>query len=933
MPIDYNKTINLPETDFPMRASLPEREPQMLKDWEDKKTYEALLERNEGKPLFVLHDGPPYANGDIHVGTALNKTLKDFIIRYKNMSGFKAPFVPGWDTHGLPTELKARKKAGAEKDSDYSAVEIRKICKEFAEGYIDDQRTQFKRLGGIGEWKNPYITLLPEYEATQIEIFAEMACKGLIYKGLKPVYWCCDCNTALAEAEIEYEDKASDSIYVKFKVSDDKGLFTAKGIDIDKTYFVIWTTTAWTLPGNVAISLGPDFIYNIVKAKDEYYVIAKELTESTMAAAAIEGYEIVTEFNGSDLELMETEHPFMDRKSLIITGNHVTLESGTGCVHTAPGHGMEDYDVCKGYPQLEIIVPVNNRGVFTEEAGQFAGLKIKTAGRDVINCLTEKSLLLCETKITHQYPHCWRCKKPVIFRATKQWFCSVDDIKEGALSEIKKVNWFPAWGEDRISSMVSERKDWCISRQRKWGVPIPVFYCAECNTPLINRDVFNKVADIFRKEGSDAWYIKSEKELMPDNIKCSCGCSDFCKEDDIMDVWFDSGVSHTAVCEKRDYLSRPADVYLEGIDQYRGWFQSSLLTSAAATGIAPYKNVICHAFVVDGEGKKMSKSLGNTITPGEIVKEYGADIFRLWVASVDYHVDIRISKDILKQLTEAYRKIRNTAKFILGNINDYNPDTDAPSYNKLESIDKWALAKLNKLVERCVGAYESYQYHAVYHAVHNFCVVDMSNFYLDILKDRLYIYNKNDQTRRAAQSVMYTVLNTLTRLISPILCFTSDEIWQFMKLSANDNKDNVLFNPIPKPVPEYNNEEILAQWDKTLKVREDVKKALEIKRAKKEIGSSLEATVTLYCNDELYAFLAPFEAELPSIFITSGATLAKGEYTGEDSFKGEYEGLTVIGARASGTKCVRCWIYSDSVGSSNEHPELCKRCADVLANG
>ena len=696
---DYKNTLNLPKTDFPMQAGLPKREPERLAKWDSEHTYEKLMEKNEGKPLYVLHDGPPYANGDIHLGTALNKVLKDIIVRYKNMTGFKAPYVPGWDTHGLPTELKARKKAGVSNSATISDVELREICREFALGYLDDQRTQFKRLGGIGDWNNPYITLKKDFEAKQIEIFSEMATKGYIYKGLKPVYWCSDCGTALAEAEIEYAEDPCYSIYVKFNVKDDKGLLAAMGADLSKTYFVIWTTTTWTLPGNVAICVGPEFEYSLIKCGEEYYVMATELFKSALEAAEITEYEVVGTIKGADLERMTTQHPFLDRESLVIVGDHVTLESGTGCVHTAPGHGVEDYDVCHNhYPELPIIVPVDNHGKLTAEAGQFNGLTTDEANKAIAKCLEESGALFAMQKIIHQYPHCWRCKHPVLFRATEQWFCSVEGFKKEAVDAINTVEWIPGWGKDRITSMVMDRNDWCISRQRRWGVPIPIFYCKDCNEPLIDKDAMMAVSELFRTEGSDQWYVKPAEEILPEGTKCKkCGCTHFEKERDIMDVWFDSGVTHAAVCDVRKELHWPADLYLEGADQYRGWFQSSLLTSVAWRGKAPYKAVVTHGWVVDGEGRKMSKSLGNGILPSEVVNQYGADILRLWVASSDYHADIRISKEILKQLSDAYRKIRNTARYILGNTSDFDPNTDQVALEELLPIDRWALAQLDKL--------------------------------------------------------------------------------------------------------------------------------------------------------------------------------------------------------------------------------------------
>lgn len=926
---DYNSTLNLLKTDFPMRAGLPQREPEMLSKWEEKKIYEKLMKKNEGKPLYVLHDGPPYANGDIHLGTALNKTLKDIIVRYKNMSGFQSPYVPGWDTHGLPTELKARAKAGVGSSADISAVELRRICREFALGYINDQRNQFRRLGGIGEWENPYITLKPEFEAKQIEIFAEMASKGYIYKGLKPVYWCPECETALAEAEIEYAEDPCFSVYVKFRVTDDKGLLSAMGAQLDKTYFVIWTTTTWTIPGNVAICVGPSFRYCLIRCEDEYFVMAEELYKASMEAAGKTDYEVLGTIDGSELEYMKTAHPFLDRTSVVIVGDHVTLESGTGCVHTAPGHGVEDYDVCRNYPEIPIIVPVDSHGKLTAEAGQFEGLTTEEANKAISDHLKEIGALFAVEKIIHQYPHCWRCKKPVLFRATEQWFCSVEDFKEDAVEAIKQVEWIPAWGEDRITSMVRDRKDWCISRQRRWGVPIPIFFCKECGEPYIDKKAMQKVAEIFRKEGSDSWFEREAADFLPEGTVCSkCGCAEFTKEKDIMDVWFDSGVTHAAVCEERPYLHWPADLYLEGADQYRGWFQSSLLTAVATTGQAPYKAVVTHGWVVDGEGRKMSKSLGNGIEPGEIIREYGADILRLWVASSDYHSDIRISKDILKQLSEAYRKIRNTGRFILGNLYDFDPDKDSVPQEDLLPIDRWALLKLDELNRKARTGYDSFEFHQVFHGIHNFCVVDMSNFYLDVIKDRLYVEKADSASRRAAQTTIYRILDAMTRLISPVLAFTSDEIWQFMPHGADADKECVLFNEMPKESGVYADADFIARWDRIHALRDDVKKALELARKEKVIGASLEAKVQLFCEGELYDFVQSVKDDLATVFIVSEVEIAEGK---EGAIKGEQlEGLSVTVLHAQGEKCERCWSFSETVGKNAQFPTLCSRCASIL---
>ena len=922
--MDYNGTLNLPKTEFPMRAGLPTREPEMLKAWQDNKVYEELMEKNEGKPLYILHDGPPYANGVIHMGTALNKSLKDFVLRYKNMSGFKAPYVPGYDTHGLPTELKARKKAGMDSASRVSTLELRKICREFALGFAEDQRRQFERLGVLGEWDNPYLTLTNDYVARQVEIFGTMAEKGYIYKGLKPVYWCPECQTALAEAEIEYADDPCHSIYVKFLLKDDLGKLEALGADISKTYFVIWTTTTWTLPANLAICVGPEYEYSLLKANGEYFVMATDLAEASMKAAGIEDYETVGTIKGSELEYMKVFHPFLDRESLVIVGDHVTLESGTGCVHTAPGHGVDDFEVCRKYKEIPMVVPVDSKGVLTELAGKFAGLTTDQANKAIALHLEETGNLFALQKIVHQYPHCWRCKSPILFRATEQWFCSIAAFADKAIEEIKNIKWVPGWGEDRIAGMIRDRSDWCISRQRVWGVPIPIFTCKECGKEVITKETIKKVADIFRESGADAWYEMDAKDLLPEGTVCTCGCDEFKKETDIMDVWFDSGVSHSAVLQQRDYLRSPADIYLEGADQYRGWFQSSLLTSVAAYGTAPYKTVVTHGWVVDGEGKKMSKSIGNTINPDDIVGQYGADILRLWVASSDYHADIRVSQDILKQLSEVYRKIRNTARFILGCVSDFDPNKDMVDESKYEEIDRYALMQLDKLVAKCNEAYENFEYHLIFHAVHNFCVVDMSNFYLDALKDRLYTEATESETRRAAQTCIYKILRTLTLLISPILAYTSDEIWGFMPHTAEDDLRGVVFNNMPKSNGNVD-EEFMARWDRIHDIRDEVKKALEIARAEKIIGASLESKVTLSATEDTYNFLKSCEDMLSTVFIVSGVELKLVESIADDKL------VDVAVEKASGQKCERCWSYSETVGECAEHPTVCARCAKVLA--
>lgn len=929
MPQDYNKTLNLPSTEFPMRGNLPQREPEILNKWDSDRLYYEMIENNKGKPKYILHDGPPYANGDIHLGTALNKVLKDIIVKYKNMAGFCSPYIPGWDTHGLPIELKAMKKIGVENGA-IPPVELRKHCKDFALSYVENQKEQFKRLGVLGDFDNPYLTLRPEFEAKQVKVFGEMAKKGYIYKGLKPVYWCPECQTALAEAEIEYADDPCHSIYVKFKVSEDKGLFSSLNIELDKTFFVIWTTTTWTLPGNLAICLGPDYEYCVVKANGENYVMALELVSETMKAASIESYEICGSFTGKELEGIQTLHPFMNRKSPIIVGDHVTLESGTGCVHTAPGHGVDDFEVCKLYPEIGIVVPVDGKGKLTSDAGQFEGLSTNAANKAIANHLEEINALFALEKIQHQYPHCWRCKQPILFRATEQWFCSVNGFKDEAIKAIEEVEWIPAWGEDRIKGMVRDRSDWCISRQRTWGVPIPILYCKDCHKPLIDETVIDAISDLFRKEGSDAWYTKELSEFIPSTVKCECGCGEFTKEMDIMDVWFDSGVTHTAVLEEREGMYSPADLYLEGADQYRGWFQSSLLTSVVWQGKAPYKSVCTHGWVVDGEGRKMAKSMGNGIEPKEIIKDFGADILRLWVASSDYHSDIRISKDILKQLSESYKKIRNTARFILGNLangNGFNIETNGVLDKDLLEIDKWAIMKLNELITKVNAAYDAFDYHIVFHSIHNFCVVDMSNFYLDIIKDRLYCEKEDSVERRSAQTVMYKVLSAIARLIAPIMSFTADEIWTYLPHSSSDNTQSIFLNEMPKVTELDLTKEFIEKWQLIYDLREDAKKALELKRADKVIGASLEAKLTIHSDETLYNKISAIKEELADIFIVSIVDVVN-DTAGE--FKGEISNISMTVEKAKGEKCERCWIYSETVGSNSEHPTLCERCVKVI---
>ena len=917
---DYGKTLNLPKTDFPMRASLPEREPEIEKEIFENNLYEKILKKNEGNESFVLHDGPPYANGEIHIGHALNKILKDTIVRYKALKGFYTPFIPGFDTHGMPTEKKAIEKLGLDRDK-IPVSEFRDTCKKFTSDYKDKQIEGFKRVGVIGDWKDPYITYEPRSEARQLGVFFDMYKKGYMYKGLKPVYWCTDCETALAEAEIEYQDVDTMSIYVKFKVTDSKGKF-----DTENTYFVIWTTTPWTLPGNVGITIGGEFEYSIVKTENEKLIIATELVDSVMKETGIEKYETIETISGVELEGVLCKHPFLDRESRVVLGSDdtiaVDLGTGTGAVHTAPGYGKEDY-LCGMKNGLEVVVTVDGKGFQTEGAGVFAELKYDESNEKIIEWLEENKYLLHKQKLNHAYPHCWRCKNPIIFRATEQWFCSVDKFKEKAVEESQKVKWIPSWGEERIANMIRERADWCISRQRTWGVPIPIVYCKECNKEYVTDEYIEKIINIFKEKGSNAWWDLSEKELMPGGAKCeNCGCTEFIKEKDIMDVWFDSGSTHQSVLVDRG-LPYPADLYLEGADQYRGWFQSSLLTSVASKGISPYKQVLTHGWTVDGEGRKMSKSLGNGISPQEVIKEYGADILRLWVLSSDYQSDVSLSRDILKQITEVYRKLRNTARYILGNTQDFDPNKDMVKYENLEEIDKYALLKLNDLVKKCTESYDRYDFHEAYQAINVFCVTDMSSFYLDIIKDRLYSSKANDPKRRAAQTTMYIILNSLVRILAPLTCFTAEEIWKFMPKVDKDSVESVMLTDYPTVNKEYENEELRTKWEKIVDIKEIVSKKLEEARAEKIIGHSLNAKVVLYAEGNLYEFIKDNLKLLQSVFITSGLEVEENQRNAEVK-------LGVKVEQAEGEKCERCWMYSTTVGDDKENPTICHRCSEVL---
>lgn len=927
--MDYSKTLNLPETEFPMRAGLPEREPEFLKYWEENKIYEKKQELHAGHKKFVLHDGPPYANGKIHMGTALNKILKDIIMKYKYAQGFDTPYVPGWDTHGMPIEHAAIKNLGLNRH-ELDTLVLRKECHDYALKWIDEQRTDFKRLGVLGDWDHPYITMTHDYEAVQIHVFGEMAKKGYIYKGKKAVYWCPHCETALAEAEIEYGEEKSPAIFVKMPLVKDNGMLpeAAQG---KPAYIVIWTTTPWTMPANVAIALHPDFEYAWVECEGEILFMAKEMLEAVGKVCKKDLSNIIGTCKGKDMEYAECRHPFetIDRKSLVVLADYVTLEAGTGCVHTAPGHGADDFETGVRY-NLPIICPVDGSGKLTAEAGaDFAGMFVFDANVPIIKYLAGLNRLFGKENIRHHYAHCWRCKNPIIYRATEQWFASVDGFREEALNAIANdVQWIPSWGEARIHNMVADRHDWCISRQRVWGVPIPIFYCEDCNEHLVNDDTINAVADLFAKEGSDAWWAHSAEEILPQGTKCpKCGGTHFRKESDIMDVWFDSGSSHAAVCKTRPELAWPADMYLEGSDQHRGWFQSSLLTSVATEGKAPYRAVLTHGYVVDGEGRKMSKSVGNTVAPQEVIAQYGADIIRLWAASSDYKADIRISKEILKQLSEVYRKIRNTIRYILGNTNDFNYETDKVEFKDMLELDRWALMHMQLLKKEVSAAYESYDFHVLYHAIHNFCSVEMSSYYLDILKERLYAYKADSFERRSAQTAMYEIMLDLVVMIAPVLSFTMEEVWQFMKKPAS-MPESVFMMPWPECKEEYIDEALESKWDNFIEIRSEITRVLEGARRAKTIGHSLDAKVELHATGEALAILRSVEGDLATLLIVSQAKLVEGLAGGVEATG--REDLKVTVQAAEGEKCERCWIYSDTVGKDAEHPTVCARCAAAL---
>ena len=927
---DFNSTLNLPKTDFPMRAGLPKREPEMLKNWEEMDIYNEMLKKNEGHPRFSLHDGPPFSNGNIHMGHALNKSIKDFIVRSYAMRGYYTPYIPGWDNHGMPIESAIIKEQKLNHKA-MSVADFRSACEAYARKYVGIQREGFKRLGVIGDWEHPYCTMNKGFEADEIRIFGKMYRNGHIYKGLKPVYWCAKDETALAEAEIEYQDDPCTTVYVKFPMFDHQGKLSH--LDTSKLYFVIWTTTIWTLPGNLAIALHPDEQYSIVKAPNgEMYIMADALTAKVMKIGGFDSYEFVESHPGSFYENMLAKHPFLDKTSRLVLADYVTMDSGTGCVHTAPGFGADDYQTCMRYG-MEMVVPVDDQGRHTDYAGKYAGLKTDESNPIILADMKEAGSLFASEELVHSYPHCWRCKSPIIFRATPQWFCSVDSFKEDAVKACEDVRWLPAWGKDRMAAMIRERADWCISRQRRWGLPIPVFYCDDCHKSVCTEESIEAVASLFEEKGSNAWFDMEAGDILPAGFKCPhCGGTHFTKETDTLDGWFDSGSTHYAAM-KRDQGFWPADMYMEGGDQYRGWFQSSLLVAVGALGMgAPYRECLTHGWTVDGEGKAMHKSLGNGVDPAEMIKEFGADIVRLWAGSADYHVDVRCSKEIFKQLSQNYLKFRNTARYCLGNLDGFDAD-DLVKPEDMEELDRWAITKLNALIEKVDEAYNNYEFHVVSHAINDFCVVELSSFYLDIIKDRLYCEDKNGLKRRSAQTALYLILDSMAKMFAPILAFTCDEIWLSMPHREGDDKRNIVLNVMNKPFAEYAlDADEMAKWDKLIALRGDVNGVLESARANKRIGKPLEAAVTLRAGSEEAKALvgSVSDMNLSELFIVSRCLIsddepADGAVVGQGA---NVPGLTVSVIEAPGVKCPRCWMHSEQ---ADPETGLCPRCAAVVA--
>jgi len=938
--MDYKDTLNLPKTNFPMKANLSQREPEMLKRWKEQDIYAIAAKNREKAKKYVLHDGPPYSNGDIHMGHVLNKTLKDIVVKYKTMAGYNVPFVPGWDCHGLPVEHQLMKNLGIEK-GDIPQVKFRNKTRDFALKFVKIQKAQFKRLGIFGDWENPYLTLDPKYESAIVRSFAKLVGRGYIYKALKPVNWCYKCETALAEAEVEYESHTSPSVYVRFKLVDtdrSKAVLGADSLGKSKgdVYILIWTTTPWTLVANVAIALSPSMKYVLVEAKGSYLIFAQDLLEAVSGKLKLADPKVLATFYGKELEGLECAHPFLDRRSKLVLADYVSRDEGTGCVHTAPGHGQDDYLTGKKYG-LPTVMPVDPKGRFDETAGEFKGMHVFDANGKIKDKLKNIDALMHDEDMEHSYPHCWRCKNPIIFRATAQYFMNVDHdelrSKVGHLIR-RSVKWVPQIGVERIATMVKNRPDWCLSRQRLWGVPITAFYCSECGELLLDEGVINYVAGIFEKEGSGAWFKKQPAELMPKGTKCGkCGKGEFEKELDILDVWFESGVSHQAVLKPRSEF--PADLYLEGSDQHRGWFQSAILTSVAIDGVAPYKSVLTHGFVVDGEGKKMSKSLGNVISPEDVMKKYGADILRIWVASCDYRDDVRLSDVILARLSDAYRKIRNTCRYILSNLYDFDPDKDRVPIEKWPEVDRWAIWRACQLLEAAENNFNDFTFHKVFTSIYNFCVVDMSSIYLDVLKDTLYTAGKDSTLRRAAQSALFEIINILARSMAPILAFTSEEVWRSLpgaKAESIHLEDWPGLKGLKEKISRAFKESDMQRWDgRLLPLRDSVLKMLEESRGEGVIGSSLDAKVILHSdNKDWQNVLDQAKGLLSSLFIVSSVEISKDAEDG--SKKAEDAPVSIKIAKAEGKKCQRCWNYSVTIGSDSQHPDLCSKCAVVVGH-
>lgn len=914
------QTLNLPQTSFPMKAKLSQKEPEIIKKWEKMNLYRKILKKREGSPGFVLHDGPPYANGNIHLGTALNKILKDFIVKTKSMQGYRSPYLPGWDCHGLPIEIKVDQLLGKKK-RELSVIEIREECKKYALKYVDIQREQFKRLGIFGEWEKPYLTMDPEYESDVIRYLAAFFASGNVYKGKRPVHWCPHCQTALAEAEIEYKDRKSPSIYVKFPVvSDLSKKFPAlknKNVSV-----LIWTTTPWTLPANLAIAFHPDYEYAAFQVDGETYISAKRLVPVLAEELGLKNTKILATFLGKEMDGLKARHPFIERESVFVLADYVTLDQGTGCVHTAPGHGYEDYMTGLAY-NLDIYTPVDSEGKFVPQVEKYGEMNVFDANSLITEDMKKDGSLLKEGEIVHSYPHCWRCKNPVIFRATAQWFISMEknDLKQRALDEIKKVRWIPSWGEERMVNMVSARPDWCISRQRSWGVPIPAFYCHDCGHILADDKITNRAADIFAKEGSNSWFIKKAEDFLPPGAECpKCGSKKFNKENNILDVWFESGASQNVLGKRAD-LPWPSDLYIEGHDQYRGWFNSSLFVGVGARNASPYRTVIIHGFVLDEQGRGMSKSLGNFIEPEEVIAQNGAEVLRLWVAMLNYKEDARFGQETMQRIIEAYRKIRNTWRFMLGNLSDFSPDKERVPQEKMELLDRWILDKCSQVGNRILKAYEDYEYHTVFHAVYDFFTVELSSFYLDVIKDRLYCSAKKSHLRRSAQTALFDLLKSTLVLAAPILPFTTEEAWETMP-PFEEKGESIHLGQFPSFKERYVDDVLRHEWESLLAARDKVLKELEKAREAELIGNSLEAGVTLDVPPSHQELVKKYKDYLPSLFIVSAVNL--------QPQAGEELGVKVT--RAPGEKCQRCWNYSEYVGKSGEYPHFCRRCEEVVKN-